>query len=235
MEVKEVDNKYNGWHEQHTADDDINNSWHNFSRDTLSELDLHGKTLLEIGCGRGGFSNYVGKNFPQINKLYACDYSVSGVQIGKEKYGTFNNRVEWKQQDIMNMEFADNSIDVAISCETIEHIPDSNKGIKELARVIKPGGYLILTCPNYFNLFGIWCAYRKIIGKPYDEGGQPFVKYILMPFIYAKIKRAGFKIIKFQSSDLTIPARRPKHFYMKRLPKAIAFLGLQSCYILQKR
>ena len=230
-----TNNKYNSWHEDHNGDDDINNPWHNFSKAKLGELETNGKTILEIGCGRGGFSNYIGLNHPNISKLYACDYSEAALEIAKDKFGTFENKIEWKQQDIQNMSFADNSIDIAISCETIEHIPSSKKGIQELARVLKPGGFLILTCPNYFNLFGIWCLYRKFIGKPYDEGGQPFVRYIKTPVVYSQLRNAGFNIIKFQSVDLTRPARHPKHFFMKGLPGSIAFMGLQTFYFLQKK
>ena len=185
---------YNYWHLTKSDDDDLNSSWHLFTKKALEQINLEGKELLEIGCGRGGISNYIATNHNEILKLYACDYSASAVEIGKTKYGTFNNRIDWKIQDLQNLEFKDNSIDVAISLETIEHIPKASMGIKELYRVLKPGGKLILTCPNYFNFFGIWCLYRKIIGKPFDEGGQPFLRYIQLPFIYRKIISVGFKI-----------------------------------------
>ena len=132
------------------------------------------------------------------------------------------------------MSFKDDSFDVVISCETIEHIPHPKKALEELYRVLRPGGKFILTCPNYFNLFGIWCLYRKIIGKPYTEGGQPYVNYILLPQIYGKLKKLGFKIEHFQASELVLPARVPKTFYGKKIPGNLKYFGSRTYYVMSK-
>lgn len=226
---------YDSWHQAKAGEDDLHSSWHSFAQKMLGQLDLREKNLLEIGCGRGGVSQYIAHNYPEISRLYACDFSPAAIETAKEKFGSVNDRIEWKVQDLQNLELNDNSIDVAISLETIEHIPQARKGIKELYRVLKPGGKLILTCPNYFNLFGIWCLYRKIIGKPFDEGGQPFVRYIQLPAIYRHIRQTGFKIKHFHSIDLIIPARVPKHFFADRkLPLLLSFMGYRTFYFLEK-
>ena len=232
--MKEDKVDYNAWHQNHEIEDDITASWHLFAIDCIKKVNVAGATVLEIGCGRGGFSDYVIKNYPNVSKLYACDYSESAVKIGEQKYGNAGGKISWQKEDIQNMTFASNAIDIAVSCETIEHIPSSAKGIKELARVVKPGGYLILTCPNYFNLFGIWCLYRLLIGKPYTEGGQPFVRYILQPFIYWQLRKNGFRTVHYHSAELIIPVRKPIHFFDKKLPKLLQIFGYRTYYLLQK-
>ena len=123
--------------------------------------------------------------------IEALKYSMPvTIQIcrGNGKVKVENSKITWQTEDIQRLSFDNESFDTIISCETIEHVPIP-KALSEIYRVLKPGGRFFLTCPNYFNLFGLWCVYRKIIGKPYTEGGQPYVNYILAPLIYGKLKR----------------------------------------------
>jgi 2-polyprenyl-3-methyl-5-hydroxy-6-metoxy-1,4-benzoquinol methylase len=223
---------YDTWHRHHSSDDDITASWHMFIKKNLRQEDVDGKKILEIGCGRGGFSNYLANVEKAPDQVFACDYSHSALEIAQHKYA--HSGITWKQQDIMAMNFPSESFDTAISCETIEHVPDPAKAISELYRVLKPGGRLLLTCPNYFNLFGIWCIYRWAIGKPYTEGGQPYVNYILMPKLYFWIRKSGFKMAKFTSAEIIIPARIPRHFYHYGTPLLLRIFGHRTFYVLIK-
>jgi 2-polyprenyl-3-methyl-5-hydroxy-6-metoxy-1,4-benzoquinol methylase len=225
---------YNTWHASHSVDDDINTPWHRFIKNKLRHFASEGSTILEIGCGRGGFSNYLANTYPKSHQIVASDFSNEGLRIAHQKFGDYNGLIQWKQEDIMSQSFANNSFDLAISCETIEHIPHPKKAISELYRVLKPGGLLLLTCPSYFNLFGIWCLYRWLIGKPFTEGGQPYVNYIQMPKIYYFIKRSGFKVIEWKASEIIIPARVPKHFWNDEIPGPLKVFGHRTYYVLKK-
>ena len=224
---------YNEWHQTHTDDDDTATPWHDFVKKELMESDIDQKTILEIACGRGGFAQYLFRNYNNIKKLYACDFSKSAIEIGRKRLENYQS-VVWQSEDIQNLSFDNASFDTIISCETIEHVPQPLKALSEIYRVLKPGGRFFLTCPNYFNLFGLWCIYRKIIGKPYTEGGQPYVNYVLAPRIYAKLKSLGFTVKHFHSTELILPARFPKTFYHTRTPAWLAFFGSRTFYILIK-
>ncbi len=225
-------NKYDSWHEDRVGDDDLDTAWYNFVLSRLELLDLNAKRVLEIGCGRGSFASHIENKFPQIDELVACDFSLNALEIAKSRS---TNKISWMKEDIMNMTFQADSFDVIISCETIEHIKNPKKALEELNRVLKPGGYLILTCPNYFNFFGIWCLYRSIIRKPYTEGGQPYVNYILIPTVLIKLRKLKFKFVHFHTSELVIPWFVPKHFWNKKLPRIIKILGFRTFYLLKKR
>lgn len=226
---------YNSWHASHAVDDDTNTPWHIFVKAKLGNLRLTNSHILEIGCGRGGFSNFLANTYPTSGKIVASDFSIQGLDIAHKKFGDHNGLISWRHEDIMSQSFENDLFDIAISCETIEHIPNPKRAIEELHRVLKPGGILLLTCPNYFNLFGIWCLYRWIIGKPFTEGGQPYVNYIQTPRIYFNIKQAGFKVIEWQSSEIILPARVPKHFWSKKTPALFKVFGHRTFYVLKKQ
>lgn len=230
--MPESNNDYNNWHQHHSSDDDITTSWHQFVKTNLQQGDVDQKQILEIGCGRGGFSHYLATLPYKPAQLFACDYSEAALDIARAKYG--KNEITWKQENIMALSFPDQSFDTAISCETIEHVPHPDKAIQEIYRVLKPGGRLLLTCPSYFNPFGIWCVYRWMIGKPFTEGGQPYVNYILMPRVYWWLKSTGFTVEKFKTSEFIIPARVPKHFYDEATPWWLRIFGHRTCYIVRK-
>jgi 2-polyprenyl-3-methyl-5-hydroxy-6-metoxy-1,4-benzoquinol methylase len=223
---------YNEWHRSRNCDDDISAPWHRFVKENLREDNLNNKIILEIGCGRGGFSNHLAHISHAPQKVIAADYSQAALDIARQKFTS--TLIEWSQQDIMAIDYPENYFDTVISCETIEHVPDSRKAITELYRVLKPGGTLFLTCPNYFNLFGIWCLYRRIIGKPFTEGGQPFVNYILFPKVYYWLIAQGFSVSIFKSSEITLPLRVPKHFWTKETPYLLKPFGYRTYFVLKK-
>jgi len=71
--------------------------------------------------------------------------------------------------------FADDSFDLALSHEVIEHVQDDAQAIAEIARVLKPGGRLVLFCPNAgypFETHGIYWKGR------YHFGNIPLVNYL---------------------------------------------------------
>ena len=223
---------YDVWHSGHAADDDIATPWHDFAKANIALRELEGSRVLEIGCGRGGFTNYLAQQSAAPKKIFGCDYSESALEIARKRYPS--EIITWQKEDIMSLSFESQYFDVIVSCETIEHVPRSAKAISELYRVLKPGGILLLTCPNYFNLFGIWCLYRWAIGKPFTEGGQPYVNYLLTPRVNGWLKKAGFKIEKFKSVDLAIPLRRPRHYYADEMPRWLRIFGHRTYYRVRK-
>jgi len=98
--------------------------------------------LLEVGCGEGRGIDWL---LPAINHYTAIDKIEPVIEGLKMKYpqGVFHSG------NIPPLSvFADNSFDSIVSFQVIEHIEDDKLFLKEIHRVLKPGGLALLTTPN---------------------------------------------------------------------------------------
>ena len=102
-----------------------------------------GKDVLEIGCA---FGYGVGLLSDKAKKIVGIDLYPEVTQEAKKKFNKKNT--EFVAMDAMNLGFRDGSFDLICSFETIEHLKDQNRFIKEVARVLRPDGEFILSTPN---------------------------------------------------------------------------------------
>lgn len=98
-------------------------------------------TVLEVGSGEGyGIMELASK----AEKYIAIDKYDSPIEEELKD----QNKVEFHQMNVPPLKFDDNSVDYVVTFQVIEHIQDDEKFVKEIHRVLKPGGKLILTTPN---------------------------------------------------------------------------------------
>ena len=121
--------------------------------------------------------------------------------------------------DIENLAFADGTFDVAISLETLEHVPHPERGLAELVRVTRPGGRIVVTTPNYFSLLGLYRCYRNWTGRPYTEVGQPINHPLWLIDRVRALKKLGCKVDVIDGCGhyFYFPGREPAR--MKSLDK----------------
>ncbi len=106
----------------------------------LADVDLRGKSLLDAGCGTGRFSA----------SAVQRGANVTSIDIGPSLLKRVARRCAARPAcgDIMQLPFADETFDVVISSECIEHTPDPRRAVYELVRVCRVGGRIVITCPN---------------------------------------------------------------------------------------
>jgi 2-polyprenyl-3-methyl-5-hydroxy-6-metoxy-1,4-benzoquinol methylase len=204
---------YDDWHDHLAVDHLAETPWHRLVKQHLSAVrDLVGKRVLEIGCGRGGFACWLASQQPPAGEVVAADFSPAAVRKGKlfsaERGLT---RIRWEVMDIQAIAHEDESFDTVISCETIEHVPNPQKAVQELSRILRPGGRLFLTTPNYMGLVGLHRIYVGLTGRVYTEEGQPINNFMLLPRTRRMVVRAGLKIKEIDGVGhyLPFPGRTP--------------------------
>jgi demethylmenaquinone methyltransferase / 2-methoxy-6-polyprenyl-1,4-benzoquinol methylase len=204
--------EYDVWHERifqtDPAHEDASSPWYVLVREQLGNVE--GLRVLEVACGRGGFVNELARKGAQVT---GCDFSHAAVRVGQERLRTLGNgsSAAFIQGDAQALPFADESFDLVVSCETIEHVPDVKKAMREIWRVARPGAKFFLTTPNYSNLMGLYDLYARV-RHPGRKDEQPFDRRQWFPQIRKYVRDAGWKILR---SDGTVhqlpivPGRNP--------------------------
>jgi len=117
--------------------------------DFLGNVNLTNKTLLDGGCGTGLFTERALERGAVVTSV---DISTKLLEITKKR----SPKANVTRASLLNLPFKDNSFDIVISSDVIEHTDDPFKATDELIRVLKPKGLLCVTVPNksfwYFSL-----------------------------------------------------------------------------------
>jgi len=230
---------YEEWHRQLDVDAEANAPWHLLVREHLDVArDLVGKRVLEIGCGRGGFSCWLAAQSGSSADIVASDFSSTAVEKGAAfalKRGITG--VTWEVGDIQRISHESGSFDTVISCETIEHVPDPALAVRELARVLRPGGRLFLTTPNYLGTTGVYRGYLRLTGRRFREEGQPINNFNMLPRTIRWVKRAGLRVrtVAGRGHYVQIPGRNPVRVHaMDRAQFVTRWAALHSFVLAQK-
>lgn len=95
--------------------------------------------ICDLGCGTGWMSN----ELRRFGHVVGIDFSDEGLQVARKSYP----EVAFEQCDVLVYR-PKKRFDLVVSSEVIEHIPDKAAYFETIGAILKPGGYLVLTCPN---------------------------------------------------------------------------------------
>lgn len=104
-----------------------------------------GGTCLDAGCGSGIATRYLAERFPE-SKIIGCDSSSDRIEKAQEVLILKKHlNLFFKQDDLSNLSFGDNSFDSIVCRYVLQHIPPTKIGqvFRELNRCLKPGGNII--------------------------------------------------------------------------------------------
>jgi ubiquinone/menaquinone biosynthesis C-methylase UbiE len=115
--------------------------WEHVHRYAFACRFVAGKRILDIACGEG----YGAAAFQRAGAAHVIgvDISEAACSHASDKYG-IDARIGSAEQ----IPLPDASIDVVVSFETVEHVPEPSRFLDECARVLVPGGRLIISTPN---------------------------------------------------------------------------------------
>lgn len=137
--------------------------------------------LLDVGCASG---HQVFRAAPMCAKAIGIDVASDFIKTAQEFAQTNHvSNVEFVCYDGGTLPYVSDMFDKLICSEVIEHVPDEHSFIEDVIRVVKPGGLLILTVPNW-NSRGT--LYKRIM-----NGFRPFPFQPITEFSMEAIKDHG--------------------------------------------
>ncbi|NTW00519.1 MAG: methyltransferase domain-containing protein [Oscillochloris sp.] len=125
--------------------------------------------LLDVSCGEGDFMRFA------VRAGYAAmgmDFSLAALQKLDMRGGVGIPTVAANAQ---GLPFADASFDLVTNIGSLEHYFDPREGVREMARVLRPGGKALVLLPNAYGIFGN-VLYVLKHGEVFDDG-QPLQRY----------------------------------------------------------
>lgn len=114
----------------------------------IAKLKLDKKDMvLDVGTSTG--TNLRMLQSLKFEAIRGLDYSEHAISFCRSK-----GLPEVEQGDICAMPFSDNSFELILATDIIEHVDDDKLALTEIVRVLKPGGYALVTVPMFMSLWG---------------------------------------------------------------------------------
>jgi SAM-dependent methyltransferase len=153
-------------------------------RKKLIPMSPFGHKVLDIGCGNGAYL----MNLREIGwDVYGCELSKSGATIAVE------NGLDVVQGNVFDACYPDSYFDVVRLEQVFEHIHDPDSLLKEVRRILKPSGLLMIGVPHGHSLS------FKIFGQYWGLLGLPFHLFQYSSTTLQKIlSRNGFRVVEFR-------------------------------------
>lgn len=171
------------------------------------------KEVLDVATGTGDFAILAARMLAP-KRLVGADISEGMMEIGREKVREerLDDVISFAKEDCMQLSFADNSFDAVTAAFGIRNFPDLDKGLREMQRVLRPGGHLSiveLTSPVRFpmkQLFWLYShtilpLYGRLISK--DGSAYRYLTATIEAFPQGEqmveiLQRAGFEESSFK-------------------------------------
>ena len=146
--------------------------------------------VLDVGCGDGFFTAQILQRF-NLKNVYGLDISSKAVDLARLKHPEIN----FQQSALNHIPEETNSIDSITMIEVIEHLVDIEGTLKELFRVMKPGGILLITTTDFNWLKQVIIAI--FFFEKYFYPTNPHIRFFKKSTLADILSKNGFSIIKY--------------------------------------
>ena len=133
------------------------------------DLSNHG-SILEVGCGSGVNTAFLSGSAKSVIATDLPDYDSTTHSLGIAVAKRLLERVDVKNAEIVScsgevLPFRDNTFDLVFSSSVLEHIDDKESALKEMLRVVKPGGAVLFVIPTYVQSICAFVHLPLYMGK----------------------------------------------------------------------
>ena len=144
-------------------------------------------SLADISCGTGTMLSRICETYGEDKALYGVDLSPRSIDAAARKVG---ERVHLKEGDIDDIPLSDGCADIVLNMHSFHHYPDPLNALKELRRILKDGGRLLLVENDYSFLIRTKANLRHI-RKRHKQGD---VRMYSAAQLEKMIGRSGMKV-----------------------------------------
>ncbi|PAE24384.1 MULTISPECIES: demethylmenaquinone methyltransferase [Bacillaceae] len=183
-------------------------------KDTMKKMNVQkGAKALDVCCGTADWSIALAEAVGENGKVTGLDFSKNMLKIGEEKIKERKlKQVELVHGNAMELPFADNSFDYVTIGFGLRNVPDYLQVLKEMNRVVKPGGLAVCLETSQPTLFGYKQAYYfyfrfvmpmfgKLFAKSFNEYSwlqESARDFPGMKELAGMFEEAGFKNVTFK-------------------------------------
>ena len=148
--------------------------------DTMARMDVQlGSKALDVCCGTADWTIALAKAVGEQGEVKGLDFSQNMLKVGEKKVEPFP-QIELIHGNAMELPFEDNTFDYVTIGFGLRNVPDYMQVLKEMHRVVKPGGKVVCLetsqseIPGYRQLFRLYFKYimplfGKLFAKSYKE------------------------------------------------------------------
>lgn len=153
---------------------------------------MPGERVLDVGCGRCGDILFFSSRGA---KFIGIDFSELSVVEGRRNLKDAGEDTPLMVADALRLPFRDEAFDKVCCKEVLEHIPNYETAIEEIARVLKVGGIAAITCPNWLSMNGLWRVFSELKRWILNRGAyHPCDDWRTQRMMERSLKKYGFEI-----------------------------------------
>jgi 2-polyprenyl-3-methyl-5-hydroxy-6-metoxy-1,4-benzoquinol methylase len=168
-----------------------------------------GLSALEYGPGSGIYLPVLARNFAAVTAADVEHAYLSAIQPLSVKL----QGLRLVEDDIQDSHFADDSFGLILCSEVLEHVPDPERSLKTLHRILRPGGIAIVTTPQRYSLMELSCKVAflpgvvHVVRQIYREPVLPLGHISLRSCsaFTSAILDSGLEIVEHEKFGLYIP------------------------------
>ena len=184
----------------------------NWRKDTMRRMDVQkGKSALDVCCGTADWTIALANAVGQNGKVVGLDFSKNMLKIGQEKVKDFKN-ITLIHGNAMELPFEENSFDYVTIGFGLRNVPDYLQVLKEMKRVLKPGGIAVCLETSQPTMFGfkqlyyfyfrfIMPVFGRLFAKSYKEYSwlqESARDFPGMKELASVFEQAGFEDVQFK-------------------------------------
>lgn len=204
-------------------------------------------TLLNVGGSAGIIDNHLAE---RVGHVVGIDIDAQAIRFAQERYQRPN--LEFRLGDAMALDYPDGSFDAVVCSQVYEHVPDAAKMMREIFRVLKPGGVCYFAASNrlmwnepHYNL-PLLSVLPRALAHRYVRWSGKADHYHELHFSYWGLRRlvAPFRLHDYTRRmardpaafgvDYMIPAAGPKHALVNLVATVAYWLMPGYIWLLEK-